>query len=86
MIIDRVERFLRRVGLISQFSEDDMINASTEDKLREHETLVQRAQGTLHARIAANEHLRDSIRIASERTDAFGEFERKILRREGKAS
>lgn len=86
MIIDRVEKFLRKLGWISQFSEDDMINASTEDKLREHDTLVQRAQGALHARIVANENLRASIRIASERTEAFGDFERVMIRREGKPS
>jgi hypothetical protein len=86
MIIDRIERLLKKLRIISPFSEDDMINASMEDKLREHETLVQRAQGALHARIAANDHLRTSIRIASERTSSFGDFERVITRREGKPS
>jgi hypothetical protein len=86
MIIERIERFLKRRGLISPFTEDDMINASTEDKLREHESLVQKAQGALHARLAANEQVRNSIRIATERTESFADFERAFVRREGKLS
>lgn len=85
-IITWVENLLKKLRIISPFTEDDMINASIEDKTREHASLVERLQGTLHARIATNEHLRQSIRIAKDRTDSFAEFERGMVRREGKPS
>lgn len=75
MITERIEQILKKLHLISQFSKDDMINASIEDKFREHKSLVERLQKTLHRRLVSNEHLRESIRIARDKTNSFAEFE-----------
>jgi hypothetical protein len=83
MIIERVERLLKKLRIISPFSEDDMINASIEDKYRDHESLIGRLQVTLHNRLATNDRLREAIRIAKSRTSSFEDFERVMIHREG---
>lgn len=62
--------------VMSSATRDDFINAQIEDKAREHSDIV----GALHAaffrRRLSNDALRESIRIAKERTNSFEDFER----------
>lgn len=80
-MIQQIERLLQRWGIIRPYSDDDMINASIEDKARDNEKIIERLQGALYRRLATNEHLRESIRIAKHRTNSFEAFERQIARR-----
>lgn len=75
-------RVLRKLHVIPPtFDEDDMINASIEDKEREHRSLVQKLASTLTKREQLNDELRESIKIAREATSSFADFERLTIRR-----
>lgn len=80
-MIQAVERLLKRWGIIRPFSDDELINASIEDKARDNEKVIEGLQGALFRRIAANANLRESIRIAKHRTNSFEAFERQIIGR-----
>lgn len=72
---------LKRLGLLPPWSEDERINASTEDALREHSKTVVLARDLARKRQEGNEALRKSIHIARERATSFGSIERRIRRR-----
>lgn len=63
------------------FDEDDMINASIEDKERNHRSLVGQLTNSLIRRGRLNEELRASIKIAREQTTSFADFETLTIRR-----
>jgi hypothetical protein len=80
-MIQLVEQLLRKWGLVRPYSDDDLINASIEDKARDNEKIIERLQGALYRRIATNATLRESIKIAKRRTNSFEAFERHMLGR-----
>ena len=80
-MIGMVERLLKRWGLIPQWDDDDLINAQIEDKQRDHETVTARLHEAFGKRLATNEALRESIKIAKERTNSFEAFERQMVGR-----
>jgi hypothetical protein len=84
ILLDKVERVFRRVLGLPQppASRDDMINASIENRAREHSDLVGALHKALKRRTETNEALRRSIRIAKHRTNSFADFERMAIRRE----
>lgn len=63
------------------FDENDMMNAETEDKQREHSSLVRDWTRVLTRREQLNDRLRESIKIAREQTNSFADFERLTGRR-----
>lgn len=81
-MIDHIERALRRLGLLPKFDEDDMINASIEDKIRDHDSVVDRVHHAMSRRLQSNEALRQSIRIAKRQTNSFADFEKLAIGRE----
>jgi hypothetical protein len=77
-----INRVLRKLHVINPlFDEDDMINASIEDKAKEHESVVRRLATTLSRREILNGELRESIKLAREATNSFADFERLTIRR-----
>jgi hypothetical protein len=77
-----LNRVLRKLHILSQpFDEDDMINASIEDKERHHRSLVGQLASTLIRRESLNDELRESIKIAREQTNSFADFETLTIRR-----
>jgi hypothetical protein len=83
-MIGFVERALQRIGLLPKFDKDDVLNATIEDKVREHESVVDRLHHTMNKRLETNALLRKSIAIAKQRTNSFEAFERLALRRENR--
>jgi len=69
---------LRRVGVLSAFTADDVLNAESEDALREHKLVVEEVKTQSAARKQTNEKLRNALRQARVRTHAFAEFEQGI--------
>lgn len=77
-----LRRVLQALHIVRQpFDEDDMINASIEDKERHHRSLVGQLASTLMRRESLNDELRASIKIAREQTTSFADFERLTIRR-----
>ena len=77
-----LNRILRKLHITpTRFDENDMINASIEDQSRDHANLLEKLQGTLSRRLAVSNELRESIRIARERTNSFADFEKLTIRR-----
>lgn len=81
-MIQHIENLLKKWGVLRRFDEDDVINASIEDKARDSEKLIERLHVAIYRRLATNQHLRESIRIAKHRTNSFEAFEREIGGRE----
>jgi hypothetical protein len=77
-MIQLIERLLKRMGMMREYSDDEVINASIEDKLRDNEKIVVRLKESVGRRISSNQHLRETIKIAKRRTDSFEVFERQI--------
>lgn len=71
---------LKRAHLLPAFSEDDVLNASTEDALREHTQLVDRVREVTQKRVRGNDALRKSIMSAKHRTNSFADFEAFVSR------
>jgi hypothetical protein len=65
---------------MSEFSDDDVINASTEDAARTHSSAVSALYRGIQKRVQGNEALRHSLSIAKARTTSFEELERRIQR------
>lgn len=76
-----LERVLVKMGF-REPTRDDIINAQIEDKARDHANLVGLLHTALAKRSKSNGALRESIRIAKERTNSFADFERMTIRRE----
>lgn len=77
-----LNRVLRKLHVIPPtFDEDDLINASIEDKAREHHSLVRQLTTTLSRHTKLNNELRASIKMAREATNSFADFERLTIRR-----
>jgi hypothetical protein len=72
---------LKKFGVISSIDKDDMINASIEDNARSYSDVVEKLQASLFRRIRSNGHLRESIRLAKQRTNSFADFERLAIGR-----
>ena len=70
-----IENVLTWMGFLPKYSEDDRINASTEDAARVHESAVSRLHEATQRRVKGNEALRQSIRLAKQRTNSFADFE-----------
>lgn len=77
-IIDLAERLLKYMGLVRQYTDDDVINAENDDALRTHSSAVVNLHESIERRLQGNEALRRSITIAKDRTNSFGEFERQV--------
>lgn len=77
-MIQSIERFLQRIGILPPFDENDVLNASIEDKARDNEKVVERLKTSLSRRHEANFRLRTALNIAKRRTTSFEEFERMI--------
>lgn len=75
-MIQRVERFLRRIGVLPPFDKDDVLNASIDDKQRDTRLVIEKLEGSMARRHETNAHLRESIKIAKRRTNSFADFER----------
>jgi hypothetical protein len=71
---------LKKVHLLPPFSQDDVINASTEDKLREHSNLVEQVREVTRKRQRGNDAMRQSITNAKRRTNSFADFEKFVSR------
>lgn len=77
-----VERLLRKIGVVSPFTNDDVINAEIENSARDHQGIVVRLQTAVTRRLEANHALREALMIAQERTSSFADFEQLTIRRE----
>ena len=77
-INELAERILKAIGLVRHYSDDDVLNASTEDAARAHSSAVESLHASIQKRVQGNEALRQSIMIAKDRTNSFGEFESRI--------
>ena len=75
-----IESMLTWLGYLPKYSEDDRINASTEDAARVHETAVSRLHNATQERKQSNNALRHSINVAKQRTNSFADFERQLHR------
>ena len=75
-----IETILTWMGFLPKYSEDDRINASTEDAARVHETAVSRLHEATQERKQSNAALRHSISVAKQRTNSFADFERQFHR------
>jgi hypothetical protein len=75
-----IDRVLVQLGFLPKFSEDDRINASTEDAARTHETAVSKLHEAAQDRKQSNEALRQSIHVAKKRTNSFADFELQVRR------
>lgn len=82
-MIQFARRVMQHLGLLARFSDDDVINASIEDKAREHHSVVEQLHETFYKRLRSNEALRRSIQIAKRRTNGFADFERLARREDG---
>jgi len=80
-IIDLAERILKTVGAVRPYSDDDVINASTEDAARTHNSVLRSLHTSIQKRVQGNEALRRSITIAKIRTSSLSDFERRMKRR-----
>lgn len=82
---DLITRVLRKLHILPPpFDADDIINASIEDKEREHSSLIHSLERTLLKRQGLNHKLRESIKFAREQTSSFADFEQLTIRREAK--
>jgi hypothetical protein len=82
-VIERIERVLRRIGVLPKFEKDDVINATIDHAARDHENIVDKLHNAMTRRMETNEALRRSIQIAKQRTNSFEAFERMAkMRRE----
>jgi len=79
-----MDKILKKLGFMPKFTEDDIINASTEDAARVHETAVSRLHEATQRRMKGNDALRQSLIIAKIRTNSFEDFERQVQQREPK--
>jgi len=73
-----INAVLNKLGVSSTFTDDDVINASTEDAARDHGSAVSRLHEATQKRVQGNEALRHSIDVAKKRTNSFADFERHI--------
>lgn len=75
-----LDEILKRFGVLAKYSEDDRINASTEEAARVHGSAVTALHEATEKRRRGNEALRQSIETAKQRTNSLAEFERHIQR------
>lgn len=73
-----VESILKRVGLLPEVSDDEMINASIENAFYDHKKEVDVLMEETAARRAGNDRLRNALQIAKMRATTLGEFENAI--------
>lgn len=66
---------LKRLGIAPAFTQDEMIDASIEDNLRDHGKAVNELVEAAQSRNASNERLREALQIAKLRTTAFADLE-----------
>jgi hypothetical protein len=76
-ILKTVTNKLRDLGVLSKFSDDEMLDAFTEDKLREHDEAVKQIRNVTASRQQTNNRLRAQL-VRAKRSAAFAEFERDI--------
>lgn len=69
---------LKKLGIAPDFTHDDMIDASIEDNLRDHQKVVSEFTEAADARHASNDRLRQALQIAKLRTTAFADLETAI--------
>ena len=69
---------LKKLGIAPEFTHDDMIDASIEDNLREHQKAVSEFTEAAQSRHASNDRLRAALQIAKLRTTAFADLETAI--------
>jgi len=73
-------KFLRSIGVLSDFTHDDILNAEAEDALLEHSKVVREMETTTRVRKTVNDKLRRVLAEARERSSSFGDFEQNIRR------
>lgn len=77
-----LESVFKRMGLVRPFDDDDLINASMEDKLRDYEKQIDKVRYETRARVETNQKLRRTIADAQRRTKSFEALEHLINRGE----
>lgn len=76
----RFEALLKRLHLLPEFTQDDILNAENEESLRHHSASVHSLTEAIRRRVAGNEILRHAIDLAKERTRDVPDFEERIRR------
>lgn len=69
---------LRKVGVLPQFTADDILDASVEDKFFDHQKAVAEISSATEERRSSNQRLRLAIRQARVRATPFAELENAI--------
>lgn len=77
-----LDPMLKRLGLMPEFTDDEQINASTEDAARTHHSAVEQLHEAVQKRSQGNEALRKIIEMAKEKTPVFVEFDQHLHRKE----
>jgi hypothetical protein len=77
-------QLLKRIGLLSYFSSDDIALAESENIIREHDKAIERVTATAEQVGVSSQRLRESIHRS--RTKSFGELERSMQRAGGRRS
>jgi hypothetical protein len=75
-MITFIEKTLKRLGIISPIEKDDIINAQIENSTRDYDRTLTKLHAALEKRNTSMQHLRESLRMASTRTNSFADFER----------
>jgi len=71
---------LRKVGILSHFTADDMLDASIEDKFYDQQQMVAKISQATEQRRQSRVKLRNAIAEAKIRSTPFAEFEEAIRR------
>jgi len=75
-----LSKVLRRLRVLPNFTQDDILNAETEDALMEHKKVVDEVNATTHDRKLINAKLRGVLSEARERSSHFADFEQSLKR------
>lgn len=76
-LLTNVVAKLRRIGILPAFSDNEVMDAYTEDKLREHNDAVSQIRSATATRYKKNDQLREQLRRVKS-SAALAEFERAI--------
>lgn len=73
-----LDSVLKRMGIVPDFTQDDILNAENEESLRVHSIAVHEVTDAIRRRVENNRILRQAIENAKERTGDIRDFEQKI--------
>lgn len=79
--MSKIGDWLRSAGLLPKFTQDDILNAETDDALREVEKGREAVEKAYAGQRASTEKLRSTMREVRQRAATFGQFEDRIRHR-----